>query len=96
MYVIMGAGCGQSSVGEALAIALGGHSIDGDDMDSPDGTAKMQAGMQHVNNNRWPWLGWVGTTVAKGESTIIPGCSALKRAYRDRIRQECQARNAVH
>lgn len=86
--VIMGvSGCGKSSVGEALAVALGGHYIDGDDIHSPDSIAKMQAGMPLVDSDRWTWLDRVGYTLAKRESMTIVGCSALKRVYRDRIRK---------
>lgn len=86
--VIMGvSGCGKSSVGEALAEALGGRYIEGDDMHSPASIAKMQAGTPLDDSDRWPWLDRVGETQARGENTTIVGCSALKRIYRDRIRK---------
>ena len=35
--------------------------------------------------DRWPWLDRVAAVLA-GQAPVIVGCSALKRAYRDRIR----------
>lgn len=89
--VIMGvSGCGKSSVGKTLAVALGGRYIDGDDMHAPSSIAKMQAGTPLKDSDRWPWLERVGATLAGSEDTMIIGCSALKRIYRDRIRENAR------
>ena len=83
--VLMGvAGCGKSSVGEALAPRLASRYIDGDDLHSPENVAKMRAGIPLTDADRWPWLGRIGE-VLQTDNTII-GCSALRRIYRDRIR----------
>lgn len=83
--VLMGvAGCGKSSVGEALAPRLGSVYIDGDDLHSPENVAKMRAGTPLTDTDRWPWLGRIGE-VLQTDNRII-GCSALRRIYRDRIR----------
>jgi gluconokinase len=83
--VLMGvAGCGKSSVGEALAPRLASRYIDGDDLHSPENVAKMRAGVPLTDADRWPWLGRIGE-VLQTDNTII-GCSALRRIYRDRIR----------
>ncbi|WP_275791305.1 gluconokinase [Pararhizobium gei] len=87
--VIMGvSGCGKSSVGEALATAIGDRYIDGDDMHLPASIAKMQAGKPLEDSDRWPWLDRIGETLAMAGNTTIVGCSALKRIYRDRIRKD--------
>ena len=84
--VIMGvSGCGKSSVGERLAARLGLNYRDGDDLHPPENVAKMRAGMPLTDADRWPWLDRVGQ-VLLAEAPVIVGCSALKRAYRDRIR----------
>lgn len=84
--VIMGvAGCGKSSVGEALAARLGIAYRDGDDLHSPAAVEKMRAGTPLTDGDRWPWLDRVAQVLAR-EAPVIIGCSALKRAYRDRIR----------
>jgi gluconokinase len=84
--VIMGvSGCGKSSVGAGLAARLGLNYRDGDDLHPPENVAKMRVGMPLMDADRWPWLDRVGQ-VLLAEAPVIVGCSALKRAYRDRIR----------
>ena len=84
--VIMGvSGCGKSSVGAGLAARLGLNYRDGDDLHPLENVAKMRAGMPLTDGDRWPWLDRVGE-VLLADAPVIVGCSALKRAYRDRIR----------
>jgi gluconokinase len=84
--VIMGvAGCGKSSVGEGLALRLGIPYRDGDDLHPVENVEKMRAGIPLTDADRWPWLDRVAGVLAT-EAPVIVGCSALKRAYRDRIR----------
>jgi carbohydrate kinase (thermoresistant glucokinase family) len=83
--VVMGvSGCGKSSVGIALAEALGARFIDGDDLHPAENKAKMAAGIPLDDSDRWPWLDLVGQ--ALNVSNTIVACSALKQVYRDRIR----------
>jgi carbohydrate kinase (thermoresistant glucokinase family) len=82
--VVMGvSGCGKSSVGLALAEALGARFIDGDDLHPEANKAKMAAGIPLNDDDRWPWLDLVGEALAK--SNTVVACSALKRVYRERI-----------
>jgi len=84
--VIMGvSGCGKSSVGAGLAARLGLIYRDGDDLHPAENVAKMRAGVPLTDDDRWPWLDRVGQ-VLQAEAPVIVGCSALKRAYRNRIR----------
>lgn len=87
--VIMGvAGCGKTSVGQALAAKTDLTYIDGDDLHPPANIAKMSAGIPLGDDDRKPWLFDVGRHLgAAGGQTAI-GCSALKRKYRDWIRAE--------
>lgn len=78
------AGCGKSSLGARLAEALGLPFTEGDDLHSPESRAKMAAGIPLGDEDRWPWLDRIGEALARREGIIA--CSALKRAYRDRIR----------
>lgn len=78
-------GCGKSSVGEALAARLGIPYRDGDDLHPPENVEKMRVGIPLTDADRWPWLDRVAG-VLREEAPVIVGCSALKRAYRDRIR----------
>ena len=86
--VVMGvSGCGKTSVGEGVAKRLGMPYRDGDDLHPAANVAKMAAGTQLTDEDRWPWLDKVGKVLAK-DAPIVVGCSALKRCYRDRIRAE--------
>jgi carbohydrate kinase (thermoresistant glucokinase family) len=85
--VVMGvSGCGKSSVGEALAIKLNGNFVDGDDLHPEKNREKMASGIPLNDDDRWPWLEEVGKTL-KNQSNVVVACSALKRAYREKIRE---------
>ena len=84
--VVMGvSGCGKSSVGAAMGALLDIPYIDGDDLHPAENVAKMAAGVALTDADRWPWLDRVAAVLAE-QAPVIVGCSALKRAYRDRIR----------
>ncbi|MCK0119049.1 gluconokinase [Loktanella sp. F6476L] len=86
-YVVMGvSGCGKSSIGAAFADAIGGVFVDGDDLHPVTNVAKMAAGTPLNDADRAPWLRDVGAAFREHEGEVVIGCSALKRAYRDIIR----------
>ena len=94
--VVMGvAGCGKSTVGAALARALGARFLDGDDYHPRANVEKMASGTPLTDADRWPWLdrlaGEIAALRASGVATVT-GCSALRRIYRDRL----AARGPVH
>lgn len=83
--VVMGvSGCGKSSIGRALAKALGSDFIDGDDLHPVSNVEKMRHGMPLNDDDRAPWLAKVGDALTTSNTVIA--CSALKRGYRDQIR----------
>lgn len=85
-YVVMGvSGCGKSRIGAAFATAIGARFIDGDSLHPKTNIEKMSRGEPLTDADRAPWLDQVGQ--ALGPQTVI-ACSALKRCYRDRIRDE--------
>ncbi|NTJ61230.1 gluconokinase [Agrobacterium rhizogenes] len=87
-FVVMGvSGCGKSSVGLALAQRLAGIYVDGDDLHPAANVARMSAGIPLTDADRWPWLDKIGQCLALADDTALIGCSALKRIYRDRIRE---------
>nr|WP_213984190.1 gluconokinase [Tianweitania aestuarii] len=87
-FVIMGvAGSGKTSIGQGLAAALGADFIDGDDLHPQVNIDKMAQGIPLTDGDRAPWLVAVGQTLHAHEGSLIVGCSALKRLYRDQIRQ---------
>jgi gluconokinase len=77
-------GCGKSSVGKALGARLGLAYVDGDDLHTPEAVTKMRDGVPLTDADRWPWLDRVAG-VLRDKAPVIVGCSALKRAYRNRI-----------
>ncbi|WP_062529706.1 gluconokinase [Demequina rhizosphaerae] len=98
LLVVMGpSATGKSTVGAALAAALGVPFVDGDDLHPAANVAKMAAGVPLEDADRWPWLDSVGRTLddAAGTGGVVVACSALKRAYRDRIRAVAPAARFV-
>lgn len=88
--IVMGvSGCGKSTVGALLAERLGCRFLEGDMFHDPAAIEKMRRGTPLTDEDRWPWLDRVGEAVASAaarEGTIVVACSALRRAYRDRLR----------
>ena len=85
--VVMGvSGCGKSTLGEALARELGCVLIEGDEHHLPASKAKMRAGIPLQDADREPWLDHLGALVAASSGGAVLTCSALKRAYRERLR----------
>lgn len=83
--VVMGvASCGKTTVGEALAARLGADFIEGDRLHPKANIEKMSAGVPLTDDDRWPWLGLVGVSLT-GPGGRVASCSALKRAYREKI-----------
>lgn len=88
-FVLMGvAGCGKSSVGQALSANCAIDFIDGDDLHPQSNIDKMAGGQPLTDDDRAPWLMDVGRSLEGNVGPIVIGCSALKRSYRDWIRQQ--------
>ncbi|WP_298839626.1 gluconokinase [uncultured Roseobacter sp.] len=86
-YVVMGvSGCGKTSVGQGLAASIGAEFVDGDDLHPPANVAKMARGEPLDDADRGPWLEAVAARMKAGTGSVVMGCSALKRRYRDIIR----------
>ncbi|TPW73853.1 gluconokinase [Schumannella soli] len=96
--VVMGvSGSGKSTVGAELAAALRVPFVDGDALHPPANIAKMAAGIPLDDADRAPWLTAVGTTLAHGEPAgVVVACSALRRTYRDRLRELAPAVRFVY
>ena len=85
IVLVMGvAGVGKTTVGEALADALGARFIDADDYHPPENVAKMKAGVPLQDADRWPWLQRLNQ-VLREEANAVLACSALKDSYRRRL-----------
>ena len=88
--IVMGvSGCGKSTMASALGERLGLDMVDGDDLHLPESVAKMRSGIALQDADRWPWLDRIGDYLAQAqEPGRVVACSALKRVYRDRIREQ--------
>jgi gluconokinase len=85
--VVMGvAGCGKSSLGGAVATALGQPLVEGDDFHPESSKAKMRCGVALTDADRRGWLATLGEQLARHPMGMVLTCSALKRAYRDQLR----------
>ncbi len=89
VLVLMGvSGTGKTAVANALVARLHWPFQEGDALHPPENVEKMRGGTPLTDADRWPWLdriaAWIDARLAAGENGIIT-CSALKRAYRDRI-----------
>ena len=83
--VVMGvSGSGKSLVGSMLARAFQRAFVDGNALHSPASLAKMSSGCALDDDDRAPWLDAVAERLSREDAVLA--CSALRRAYRDRIR----------
>jgi gluconokinase len=88
--VVMGvSGSGKSTVAAGLVDRLGWEFAEGDDFHPPANVEKMRSGRPLDDDDRRPWLralaGWIGEHEKAGKSVVVT-CSALKRSYRDLLR----------
>jgi carbohydrate kinase (thermoresistant glucokinase family) len=86
-------GCGKSTVGRAVAQALGVAFLEADTLHGPRNVEKMRSGHPLTDEDRAPWLAAIGRALADGQrypDGVVAACSALKRAYRDQLRQASQ------
>lgn len=91
-FVVMGvSGCGKSAVGSGLAQALRCKFYEGDEYHPTANIAKMQSGVPLDDDDRRPWLDALAQIVQDHLSRserIVLSCSALKPAYRQRLRAD--------
>jgi gluconokinase len=80
-------GCGKSSLASALAQVLGCTLIEGDHFHSPANREKMSNGIALTDADRAGWLSVLVGEIQKHPDGVVLTCSALKKAYRDRLRQ---------
>jgi carbohydrate kinase (thermoresistant glucokinase family) len=100
IVVMMGVcGCGKTSVGQRIAARMGCRFIEGDDLHSVENQEKMASGTPLTDDDRWPWLDSIAAEMRAldqaGESAVI-ACSALRQAYRDRLRRSGADVRFVH
>jgi gluconokinase len=88
--VVMGvSGSGKTTLGRGIAERLHWRFQEGDELHPAANVEKMSRGEPLTDDDRWPWLDaigdWLDARTREGESAVLT-CSALRRAYRDRLR----------
>jgi gluconokinase len=89
--VVMGvSGSGKTTIARELVRRLGWEYAEGDDFHPASNVEKMRSGTPLEDDDRWPWLrslaAWIRERAASGTSVVVT-CSALKRSYRDLLRE---------
>ena len=83
-------GSGKTTVGRLLARELNADFLDADDFHPATSVAKMAHGIALADEDRWPWLDALVAAMrekaARGRDVVL-ACSALKDAYRARLRR---------
>ena len=81
-------GAGKTTIGKLLAENLNWRFYEADDFHPRANIEKMQSGRPLTNEDRWPWLerlrDQITRSIAAKENAVF-ACSALKRAYRERL-----------
>ncbi len=98
--VVMGvSGAGKTTVARGVATSTGLRFAEADELHSAANVARMRAGVPLDDEARWPWLralaDWMAARHREGVSTVL-ACSALKRSYRDMLRQGLPRVEFVH
>jgi len=98
--VLMGvAGSGKSTVLKRIRERWRWPSAEADEFHMASSVAKMSSGQPLNDEDRWPWLNalatWIGEREAAGENCVLT-CSALRRAYRDVLREGHPSVRFVH
>lgn len=85
--VIMGvAGCGKSTLAAAVACQLARPWIEGDAFHSEASRRKMAAGQPLTDEDRRDWLAQLAEQLQRVPALVLT-CSALKRRYREQLRE---------
>jgi gluconokinase len=90
VVVVMGvSGSGKTTIATGIAAAMGWEFAEGDDFHPAANVEKMRAGHPLDDDDRWPWLrslaAWIGEHEKAGRNVVVT-CSALKRSYRELLR----------
>ena len=90
LVICMGvAGCGKSTVAQAIANRTGMIFIDADDFHSDANKALMGAGKPLCDADREPWMDAICgqlSSLNESGSEVVLAHSALRRAHRERLR----------
>jgi gluconokinase len=90
MVIVFGvSGAGKTTIGKLLAEQFDWRFYEADDFHSRANIEKMHSGRPLTDEDRWPWLEFLREQITRSltaKEDAVLACSALKRAYRDRLR----------
>jgi gluconokinase len=88
MKIVIGgvSGSGKSTVGQYLANMVDADFLDADDYHPPANIQKMSEGIPLNDQDRAGWIEALGKELARRPKVVL-ACSALKKIYRDRLKQ---------
>ncbi|MGH9488397.1 MAG: gluconokinase [Terriglobales bacterium] len=96
IYIVMGvAGAGKTTVGAALAAALGCEFLEGDRLHPAANVDKMRRGIPLTDADRAPWLEAIRQRLeaaAGAGRDLVVACSALKQGYREQLNRGLEVR----
>ncbi|GAM86087.1 hypothetical protein ANO11243_040970 [Dothideomycetidae sp. 11243] len=98
-FVTGPAGCGKTTAAASIAQGWGLPYLEGDTFHPPTNIAKMAAGHPLTDADRWSWLATLrtGATATLGSAqAVVLTCSALKKSYRDALREAQTEQVKVH
>jgi gluconokinase len=81
-------GAGKTTIGKLLAEELGWKFYEADDFHPRANIEKMRSGRPLKDEDRWPWLERLREQITRSitaKDNAVLACSALKRAYRERL-----------
>ncbi|KAL1955613.1 hypothetical protein VTO42DRAFT_8416 [Malbranchea cinnamomea] len=82
-------GSGKSTLSKAISSAFQVPQLDADSVHSAAAIEKMRSGQALTDEDRWAWLERVRRKFigeATGQAGVVVACSALRRVYRDKLR----------
>lgn len=84
------AGAGKTTTAQLLSARLGWSLAEADQFHPQENIEKMSRGVPLGDDDRVPWLAgirdWISSQAQAGQSAVVT-CSALKRSYRDMLRE---------
>ena len=90
------AGCGKSTLARLVAQALSLPFIEGDQFHPPENIRKMTEGIALEDADRQGWLARLGAELQNHSHGAVLSCSALKLAYRERLRAAAPGLRFIH
>jgi gluconokinase len=100
VIIVMGvAGAGKTTIGRALAEALGYRFADADEFHSAGNVEKMSRGIALTETDREPWLQAMAAAIdtwLRENTPVVLACSALKARYRGMLQRDRQRVRVVY